>query len=214
MTKRSPPNDIMGAFRSKLCRALPRSAAPCRALPRPAAPDGRSLYKVAAAVITYRREFHFDLSPEVLWERIQEFDQFEGWWPWLTGLQVEGDGLVAGTILHGAVTPPLPYRMKIRIEIVEVDPTRSISGVISGDLIGDARIRFRPEDANTCVEVAWTIEMQQPAMRLAARVTGPLMQWGHDRVVDITVAGFRRRIRRPLPKPGDGQTGGKEHDRP
>jgi len=169
---------------------------------------------VAAAVITYRREFHFDLAPELLWEHIQEFDQFESWWPWLTGLRVEGARLAPGTVLHGAVNPPLPYRMQIRIEIVEVDPSHSVSGVISGDLVGDARILFRPEDADTCVEVAWTIEMQQPAMRLAARVARPLLQWGHDRVVDVTVAGFRRRIRRPSSKPGNGQAGGKQDDRP
>jgi hypothetical protein len=31
-------------------------------------------------------------------------------------------------------------------------------------------------------------------MRLASRVGRPLLQWGHDRVVEMTVAGFRRRI--------------------
>jgi hypothetical protein len=33
-------------------------------------------------------------------------------------------------------------------------------------------------------------------MRLAGRVGRPLLQWGQDRVVDMTVAGFRRRIER------------------
>jgi hypothetical protein len=31
-------------------------------------------------------------------------------------------------------------------------------------------------------------------MRLASRFGLPLMQWGHDRVVEATVAGFRRRL--------------------
>jgi hypothetical protein len=34
-------------------------------------------------------------------------------------------------------------------------------------------------------------------MRLANRVAHPVLQWGHDRVVEITVAGFRRRIEGP-----------------
>jgi hypothetical protein len=29
-------------------------------------------------------------------------------------------------------------------------------------------------------------------MRVASRVAHPLLQWGHDRVVDVTVARFRR----------------------
>jgi hypothetical protein len=34
-------------------------------------------------------------------------------------------------------------------------------------------------------------------MRLASRVGRPVLQWGHDRVVEMTVAGFRRRIELP-----------------
>ncbi|MDA8182818.1 MAG: hypothetical protein M0035_00035, partial [Actinomycetota bacterium] len=45
--------------------------------------------------------------------------------------------------------------------------------------------------------VAWSIEMMQAPMRLADRVAHPLLCWGHDRVVDMTVAGFRRHVSHP-----------------
>ena len=67
--------------------------------------------------------------------------------------------------------------------------------MISGDLVGDAHLRFRAEDGGTRVEASWTVEMCQPAMRLASRIGRPVLQWGHDRVVELTVAEFRRRIR-------------------
>jgi len=38
--------------------------------------------------------------------------------------------------------------------------------------------------------------MQRP-MRVAARVAYPVLRWGHDRVVDATVAGFRRHLGDP-----------------
>jgi hypothetical protein len=38
--------------------------------------------------------------------------------------------------------------------------------------------------------------MMQRPMRLAARVAYPLLRWGHDRVVEATVAGFRRQLAR------------------
>ncbi len=38
--------------------------------------------------------------------------------------------------------------------------------------------------------------MMQRPMRLADRVAHPLLQWGHDRVVDVTVTGFRRHLER------------------
>ncbi len=151
---------------------------------------------MAAPVITYRRSYRFDLAPDRLWDRIEQFEQFENWWPWLTEFRTEGVGLSAGSVLHGVVTPPLPYRMRLRVELVDCERPHAIDATVSGDLIGDARLRLHHEGDGTSAEVAWTLEMLQPAMRLASKIGGPLLQWGHDRVVEMTVAGFRRRIER------------------
>lgn len=147
-----------------------------------------------APVISYRGAFQFDLEPDQLWERIEEFDQFEHWWPWLTDLEIEGTGLARGTVLHGVVTPPLPYRMEVAVEVTDAEPARMIDAVIGGDVDGEAQFRFRPDNGKTWAEVVWAVEMKQPVMRLADRLTHPLLQWGHDRVVEITVAGFRSKI--------------------
>jgi len=149
---------------------------------------------MAAPFITYRRSYRFDLTPDRLWDRIEEFDQFEHWWPWLTEFRIEGVGLSTGSVLHGVVTPPLPYRMRLRVELVHCERPHSIDATVGGDLIGDARLRLRHEGDGASAEVAWTVEMLQPAMRLASRIGRPLLQWGHDRVVEMAVAGFRRRI--------------------
>jgi uncharacterized protein YndB with AHSA1/START domain len=149
---------------------------------------------VSVPTIDYRHAFSFALTPDRLWDRIEEFDQFERWWPWLTGFRIEGNGLSAGSTLHGTVTPPLPYRMQLQVELVECERPIAIDARISGDLVGTARLRLRPDAGGTSAEVAWTVEMRQPAMRLASRIGHPVLKWGHDRVVEITVAGFRRRV--------------------
>jgi hypothetical protein len=125
---------------------------------------------------------------------MQEVDQFETWWPWLHEFRLEGGTLKTGSVLHGVVTPPLPYRMRLRVELTYCDPPKEIDAVIHGDLEGVARIDIRPSEGGATAEVAWTVEMMQRPMRLAARFGRPLLQWGHDRVVEITVAGFRRRL--------------------
>ena len=153
-----------------------------------------SLGPVPPPLITYRRGFQFDLTPLDLWDRIEEVDQFERWCPWLTELRSDGEGLLVGTVLHGVVTPPLPYRMQLRIELTARERPHTIDATIEGDLTGHARLRLHPEHGGTWAEVAWTVEMRQPAMRLASRIARPLLQWGHDRVVAATVSGFRRRI--------------------
>jgi hypothetical protein len=150
--------------------------------------------RVAAPIIDYRHGFQFALTPDQLWERIEEVDQFERWWPWLSECEFEGNGLTQGSVLRGVVAPPLPYRMRIRVEFGACVRPQSIEATVSGDLTGVARLALRPEAGGTWADVAWTVEMRQPAMRLASRFGYPLLRWGHDRVVDITVAGFRRRI--------------------
>jgi hypothetical protein len=148
-------------------------------------------------VIAYRREFAFGLAPTELWERMGQVEQYERWWPWLEEFRLDGGVLTTGAVLRGVVTPPLPYRMRIRVVLAGVVPPEAIDAVIEGDLSGEATLRVRPDGAGSLVEVAWTVEMMQGPMRLASRFGRPLLQWGHDRVVESTVAGFRRRLEAP-----------------
>lgn len=143
-------------------------------------------------IIDYRGKFHLDMPPATLWAAIERFDQYETWWHWLSELAVEGEGLRAGSVLHGVVSPPVPYRMRIDVAIVASTRPRSIDAQVSGDLVGPATLRLRRVGSGTEAEVAWTIEMMQLPMRMASRVAHPLLQWGHDRVVEWTVAGFAR----------------------
>ena len=145
-------------------------------------------------VIEYRREYEFAFTPGELWDAIEHVDQFEHWWPWLEEFRLEGDSLATGSVLHGVVAPPLPYRMRIEVELTRCERPVAIDAIVHGDLEGEARLAVRPSGAGTRVEIAWTVEMMQRPMRLASRVAHPVLQWGHDRVVEITVAGFRRRL--------------------
>jgi carbon monoxide dehydrogenase subunit G len=145
-------------------------------------------------VIEYHQEFDFPLPPQELWDVIEQVDQFENWWSWLKEFRLQGESLAAGSILHGVVAPPLPYRMRIEVELIRCRPPSRIEAVVHGDLEGEAQLALRPNAAGTRIEVAWSVEMMQVPMRLASRVGHPVLQWGHDRVVEMTVAGFRRRI--------------------
>jgi hypothetical protein len=152
---------------------------------------------MARPVIEYRRAFAFGLGPADLWARIERVDHYERWWPWLQEFRIEGGALTAGSVLHGVVVPPLPYRMRIRVEVTRCEPPAAIDAAVGGDLVGLAHLRVHPDGAGSRVEVAWTVEMMQRPMRLASRFGRPLLQWGHDRVVESTVAGFRRRLKAP-----------------
>jgi len=149
---------------------------------------------VGSPVITYQAEHRFPVRPELLWGELERTDEFEQWWQWLGDLQFEGDGLVPGSVLRGVVSPPVPYRMRVEVVLVSAVRASTIDAEIHGDLDGWARLVFHDEPGGTLVAVAWSVEMLQRPMRIAARVGLPILQWGHDRVVDVTVAGFRRHL--------------------
>lgn len=145
-------------------------------------------------VITYRGRHEFPVSPEELWDILQEADQFETWWSWLEEFRLHGSSLRPGAVLSGVVAPPLPYRMRIEVALTRCEPHHTIEALIHGDLEGEAALTLCEREGGTAVDVAWTVEMMQTPMRLADRVAHPLLQWGHDRVVDLTVSGFRSRL--------------------
>lgn len=152
----------------------------------------------ASSVIDYRGRFAFDVSPQEIWSSIEHAERFETWWAWLAEFRLEGPGLVAGAVLHGVVSPPVPYTMRIRVVIDRCVPGREIDATVHGDLEGLARLVLEPTNTGTgtgtSAEVSWTVEMTQRPMRVAGRVAHPLLRWGHDRVVEATVAGMRRHL--------------------
>jgi hypothetical protein len=146
-------------------------------------------------VIDYRGGFDFDVTPGELWLSIEHAEQFEGWWPWLQEFNLEGGKLRSGAVMHGIVTPPVPYRMRVDVELVACRRPTAIDAVVHGDLEGSASLRIRRSGLGGCtVEATWSVEMMQTPMRIASRFAHPLLQWGHDRVVEITVRSFRRHL--------------------
>jgi hypothetical protein len=148
----------------------------------------------SACVIEYDATFAFPAPVSEVWLTILQFDRFSSWWSWLRDFSVEGDGLQRGTVLRGVVMPPLPYRMRLDVVLGECVPERSITAAVHGDLEGAATLTFDGDDVRSSAHASWTIEMMQRPMRVAARFAHPLLRWGHDRVVDATVDGFRRQL--------------------
>ena len=145
-------------------------------------------------VIEYDGTFMFPVPVARVWAAMVEVDCFSSWWSWLREFSVEGSGFEHGTVLHGVVAPPLPYRMRLDVVLDECVPERRVTALVHGDLEGTAQLTFDGDDAETCAHATWTVEMMQGPMRMAARIAAPLLRWGHDRVVDATVDGFRRHL--------------------
>jgi carbon monoxide dehydrogenase subunit G len=147
-------------------------------------------------VIDYRGTFDFDLPPEAMWDALEHSERFEGWWGWLHEFRLDGGALQDGSVLRGLVSPPVPYEMRVRVLLDHCTRPQRIDASVAGDLEGTAHILLSPRGSGTRADVAWTVEMRQRSMRMAARLASPLLRWGHDRVVEATVVSFRRHLER------------------
>jgi carbon monoxide dehydrogenase subunit G len=145
-------------------------------------------------VIEYQGAFRFPIPPDELWDYLERVDRFESRLNWLSEFRLEGDGLRSGSVLHGIISPPVPYRMRVDVVLDACERPSLIEGTVHGDLQGRARLQLLPADGGTEVRAAWSFEMMQRPMRIAARFAHPLLRWGHDRVVEVTVNAFRRHI--------------------
>jgi carbon monoxide dehydrogenase subunit G len=159
---------------------------------------------VVPYVIDYRGTFEFDLPPEAMWNALEHSERFEAWWGWLHEFRLDGGGLEAGSVLEGVVSPPVPYQMRVRVVLDRTIRPEQIDATVAGDLKGTAHMHLEPAGSGTRVDVNWSVEMMQRPMRVAARLAAPLLRFGHDKVVEMTVAGFRRNLRREAGEVGPG----------
>lgn len=154
-------------------------------------------------VTTFRRdatvEFHgswvFGRSPQDVWDELVRVNRYGSWWRWLHDFSATTPQLCSGTVLTGVVKPPLPYRMQLQITVTECEVGRGLAAEVTGDLTGQAQAQLSGDGSGSArVDAAWWLQMRQPEMRAAARVAPPMLAWGHDRVVDRAVGGFRRAL--------------------
>jgi hypothetical protein len=158
--------------------------------------------------VEYQEEFWFPVTPDQLWVMAGRFDQFESWWGWLRDFRAERGGLVAGNVLHGTIIPPVAYRLRLDVRLERCHRPLLVDATVDGDLSGQAVLRLQDAGDGTLVAVAWSLEMRSVPLRVAARVAYPLLRWGHDRVVEMAVAGFRRRAIGEAASAGAPKTGG------
>ena len=134
----------------------------------------------------------FPVPPGELWEAFSRTDRFREWWPWLQVL--EGGGLVEGTTARCVVRAPLLYSLRFDVAVLEVVPERLVSTRVSGDLRGPARLEVQDHTDGSEARLTWEVDLVAPPLRAASRVARPVMEWGHDRVVEIGLRQFRRAL--------------------
>lgn len=148
--------------------------------------------------------FHFDrtwvfaVPPDEFFATVSRTHEFTRWWSWLR--RCDADGIHAGARADCLIQAPLPYALRITIEVEQVEPDALIATRVVGDLCGPARLEMRPHPEGCTARLTWALELRDPVLRNLSYVARPAMAWAHDRVVAAGVAEFERRAL--VKKPG------------
>ena len=148
------------------------------------------------APFTFDRTWTFDVPPHELWQSLTEVDRYQSWWPWLRRIDTGGRPLEQGTVARCSVRAPLPYALDFTVTVLDAEPARRLVTSVTGDLEGPARLEIAPADDGSTASLIWTVELRAPLLRAASVVARPVMEWGHDWIVDNGVRQFRRKALR------------------
>jgi hypothetical protein len=147
------------------------------------------------------RTYRFAVPASAVWAAMADVDSFTRWWPWLQ--EFDGRRLAPGQVWTCAVRPPLPYVVRFRLTVGAVDPCRTVTATVDGDIRGRARVDLA-EDAGTGgsrVRLRSDLSPAHRWLRAVAAVARPAVRFGHDWVLDT---GARQFAAPDLPAPAGG----------
>lgn len=141
------------------------------------------------ARFVFDRSWTFDVSVDELWVAISRTDSYPHWWDWLD--EFESRGLVEGSRTTCSVRSPLHFSLEFIIDIENVVPCELVSAQVTGDLIGPARLMLADHAQGSIARITWALDPARPLLKAGSLALKPLLEWGHNRIVDIGIEQFR-----------------------
>lgn len=137
------------------------------------------------------RRFDLPVPPAALWAQVSRVERYPEWWPWLR--RFEGSALAAEQVWQCTVQPPLPYSVSFAVHLEAVDAPVSARAQVSGDIEGWAELSISACPAGSEVRLRSSLAPSNGYLRLATRLAGPVVRFGHDWVLASAVRQFEAR---------------------
>ena len=149
---------------------------------------------IPGAISTVHR-YVMPLRRDVVWDRMTDVGAYRSWWAWLR--RFDATELTAGAEWRCEVQPPLPYIVRFRIAIDNVEAGSVVRARVLGDVVGEATLLLRDlepgdvegdaefESSVGCVaSLHSSLAPGNTALRVMSRFAAPLARFGHDWVLD------------------------------
>jgi uncharacterized protein YndB with AHSA1/START domain len=146
--------------------------------------------------ITTIHQYELPLPRGEAWSLISDVSNYRNWWPWLR--ELDAAALASGEEWRCVVQPPVPYLVRFRVVIEEVEPAVRVQARVVGDVVGAATLRLEDTGAGCLATLDSTLAPGNTALRMVSRYAGPIARFGHDWVLDSGARQFIARAVEPL----------------
>ena len=139
--------------------------------------------------------------PEAVFDAIADARSYPQWWRPVY-LEVESDGPPQlGKQSRQHFKGRLPYHLHTRSVITALDPPRTITADVDGDLRGRGTWTLTPTPRGTHVRFDWRVYADRRLLRVFTPVLRPLFRWNHNWAIARAVDGLEPYARRDLARP-------------
>ena len=159
-------------------------------LASPTTPSRQQFVGTCGVEIRSDQCHQFSVTPAEVWTALARVDAYRSWWPWLR--HFEADVLEAGTTWSALVQPPVPYRLRFDLHLLEVEPPYLVTATVTGDLIGSARLEISPTPTGSELRLVSHLAPANSVLRAVARLAPPVAHFGHQWVLDTGLRQFRQ----------------------
>jgi uncharacterized protein YndB with AHSA1/START domain len=141
-------------------------------------------------------EWDVAAPPDAVFDAIADARSYPVWWS-AVYIDVESDGPPeVGKESRQHFKGRLPYHVRTRSVITELDPPHTIAADVDGDLRGRGEWTLTPSERGTHVRFDWRVHADRRLLRMLTPLLRPLLRWNHNWAIARAMEGLEPYARR------------------